>query len=87
VMHHLMLLASDRSATTQARAIASLKIDELGQWISDQLEYTRDTQLEAHYAYALQQISYFREHPDKFEHETPLEPPPGQPIGNCGLNY
>ena len=87
VLHHLMQLASDRSASTQARAIASLKIDELGKWIADQLEYTRDVQLEAHYAFALKQILFFSEHPDEFEHETPLEAPPGSPIGDCGLNF
>ena len=87
VLQHLMQLESDKSASIQVRAIASLKINELGAWISEQLEYTRDIQLEAHYTYALQQISYFREHPDKFEHETPLDPPPGQPIGDCGLYY
>ncbi|MFC2116347.1 zinc-dependent metalloprotease [Bacteroidota bacterium] len=87
VLYHLMQLASDRSASTQARAIASVKIDELGRWITEQMEYTRDAQLEAHYSFALKQISYFNEHPDEFEHETPMEPPPGSPIGDCGLNY
>jgi hypothetical protein len=87
VLQHLMQLASDRSAAIQARAIVLKKIDELAQWIEGQLEYIRDEQLEPHYEYALKQIAYFTEHPDKFEHETPLEAPPGQPIGDCGLNY
>jgi len=87
VLNHLMRLASDRSASVQARAIAFLKIDELQLWITGQLEYTRDTQLEAHYNFALKQIEYFNEHPEKYEHETPLELPPGQPIGDCGMKY
>ncbi len=87
VLHHLMQLASDRSAAPQARAIAGLKIDELEQWIKDQAGYTEDAQLQAHYAMALRQIAHFREHPEAYEHETPLEPPPGQPIGDCGLNF
>lgn len=87
VLHHLMQLASDRSASVQARAIASLKIDELGLWISEQLEYIHDPQLEPHYHMALKQISYFNDHPEDFKHETPLEAPPGQPIGDCPLHY
>jgi hypothetical protein len=87
VLHHLMQLASDKSASVQARAIASYKITELERWISNQLEYIRDAQLEPHYAFALKQIRHFSEHPELHEHETPLEAPPGQPIGDCGLNY
>lgn len=87
VLHHLMQLSTDRSASMQARAIAQKKIDELAVWITGQLEYREDLELEAHYGQALKQISYFYEHPDKFEHETPLELPPGQPIGDCGLNF
>jgi len=87
VLNHLMQLASDLSAATQVRAIVMYKIDELSLWIEGQLEYIRDSQLEPHYSYALKQISYFKDHPDEFEHETPLDAPPGQPIGDCGLNY
>jgi hypothetical protein len=87
VLHHLMQLATDLSASPQARAIASLKISELKQWISGQLEYVQDPQMEAHYDFALKQISHFFEHPEQYRHETPLEAPPGQPIGDCGLNY
>ncbi len=87
VLHHLIQLASDQSAATHVRAITMYKIDELSLWIEGQLEYIRDSQLEPHYFYALKQISYFRDHPEEFEHETPLEPPPGQPIGDCGLNH
>jgi hypothetical protein len=63
------------------------KINDLVTWLEGQLEYIRDPELEAHYSYALNQISYFREHPEKYQHETPLEPPPGQPIGDCGIDH
>lgn len=86
VLHHMMKLASDHSATVQARAIASLKIDELQLWIGDQLEYSSDPQLEAHYRYALRQIDHFNKHPEEYRHELPLEPPPGQPIGDCPMH-
>jgi hypothetical protein len=85
VLHHLMMLASDRSTLGQVRAIAAYKLDELEQWIKSQLAYSWDIKQEAHFKYTLKQISYFHEHPEEFEHESPLEPPPGQPIGDCGI--
>jgi hypothetical protein len=85
VLHHMMMLTSDKSALGQVRAIAAYKLDELEQWIKSQLSYSWDIKQEAHYKYTLKQIGYFRQHPEKFEHESPLEPPPGQPIGDCGI--
>ncbi len=85
VLHHLMMLASDKSALGQVRAIAAYKLDELEQWIKSQLAYSWDIEQEAHYKYTLKQIVYFHENPEKFEHESPLEAPPGQPIGDCGI--
>jgi hypothetical protein len=82
-----MQLATDWAATAQARAITMYKINELSTWIEGQLEYIRDAHLEAHYAHALSQISNFLENPEKYEHETPLDIPPGQPIGDCGMIY
>jgi hypothetical protein len=85
VLHHMMMMTSDKSALGQVRAIAAYKLDELEQWIKSQLSYSWDIKQEAHYKYTLKQIGYFRQHPEKFEHESPLEPPPGQPIGDCGI--
>jgi hypothetical protein len=82
VLHHMMMLASDKSTLGQVRAIAAYKLDELEQWIKSQLAYSWDIKQEAHFQYALKQIGYFRQHPEEYEHERPLEPPPGQPIGD-----
>jgi hypothetical protein len=87
VLHELMQLASDLSVQAQVRAIISAKIDELELWIEGQLDYIRDREWVAHYSYALRQIEHFRKHPGEYTHESPLSPPPGQPIGDCGLNY
>ena len=81
----MMMLASDKSALGQVRAITAFKLDELEQWIKSQLAYSWDIKQEAHYQYTLKQIGYFRQHPEEYEHESPLEPPPGQPIGDCGI--
>jgi len=85
VLHHMMMLASDKSTLGQVRAIAAYKLDELEQWIKSQLAYSWDIEQEAHYKHTLKQIVYFHQHPEEFEHESPLEPPPGQPIGDCGI--
>jgi len=85
VLHHMMMLASDKSALGQVRAIAAYKLEELEKWIKSQLAYSWDLEQEAHYNYTLKQIVYFHQHPEEFEHESPLEPPPGQPIGDCGI--
>jgi len=85
ILHHMMMLASDKSALGQVRAIASYKLDELEQWINSQLAYSWDVEQEAHFKYTLKQIGFFHQHPKEFEHESPLEPPPGQPIGDCGI--
>ncbi len=85
VLHHMMMLASDKSALGQVRAIVDYKLDELEKWINSQLAYSWDVEQEAHFKYTLKQIVYFQHHPEEFEHESPLEPPPGQPIGDCGI--
>jgi hypothetical protein len=82
VLHHLMMLASDRSVPMQVRAITDLELKELEDWIESQLEYSWDLAQEAHFKYTLKRLNYFRQHPGEFEHERPLEPPPGQPIGD-----
>jgi len=85
VLHHMIMLASDKSAIGQVRAITGYKLDELEKWIKSQLAYSWDIEQEAHYKHTLKQIDHFHKHPEEFEHESPLEPPPGQPIGDCGI--
>jgi hypothetical protein len=85
VLHHMMKLASDRSVPVQVRAITDGKLGELEQWIKDQLAYAWKVEQEAHFTYTLKQINHYRRHPQEYVHESPLEPPPGQPIGDCGM--
>ncbi len=65
VLHHMMMLASDKSALGQVRAITSYKLDELEQWINSQLAYSWDIAQEAHFKYTLKQISHYRRAPRK----------------------
>jgi hypothetical protein len=81
VLNNLIKLSGNNNASAQARAIASLKIDQLGGWLSERVKTTANESWKAHYAYLLNMISTFRENPDKYEAQNLLTPPPGQPIG------
>jgi hypothetical protein len=96
-LHHLMLLAADTEALNQVRATAALKIEELRQWVSAQLESVlvvnasngngqaaappADSGRRAHLYFAAKQIEHYQAEPSQFLATTPLEAPPGAPIG------
>ncbi|MBX2961408.1 MAG: zinc-dependent metalloprotease [Cyclobacteriaceae bacterium] len=81
VLNNLIKLNRNQNASAQARAIASLKIDQLKTWLTEKTKTTTNESWKAHYAYALNLIQAFRENPEKYEAENLLSPPPGQPIG------
>jgi hypothetical protein len=81
LLNNLMKLALDKNASPQACAIASLKIDQLRQWLGVKLNAQLTENWKAHYSYELMLINSFREDPKKFETENLLPSPPGQPIG------
>lgn len=81
LLNNLMKLALDKNASPQTRAIASLKIDQLRQWLGVKLNAQLNESWRAHYSYELLLINSFREDPKKYETENFLAPPPGQPIG------
>lgn len=88
LLNNLMKLALANTASAQARAIASLKIDQLRSWLTGKINGPITENWKAHYTYELLMINSFREDPKKFEVENFLPPPPGQPIGQdedfCG---
>ncbi len=77
----LTKLALNTSASSQSRAIAILKIDQLKSWLTTQSKSTADESWRAHYAYLVMKINKLQEDPDEFKQENLLEAPPGQPIG------
>lgn len=91
VLNNLIKLSSNTNGSAQARAIASLKIDQLKIWLTEKVKSTTSENWKAHYAYELQTINAFRDNPEKYEAENLLAAPPGQPIGQedefCGRNY
>lgn len=81
VVNNLIGLSSDNNASAPARALALLKIDQLKNWLAEKSKTTANESWKAHYAYLLNTIQAYREHPGKFESEKLLPAPPGQPIG------
>ncbi len=81
LLQELMQLAANKKASALVKSIVSYKIEELHNWLEQQLKMNIDTELKAHYNYALQQIHIFEKNPEKYIIEEPLAPPPGSPIG------
>ncbi len=80
-VNNLIKLSNNNTASAQARAIALMKIDLLKNWLTEKVRMTTTENWKAHYAYLLNIIQTYREHPGKFESEKLVPAPPGQPIG------
>ncbi len=76
---NLSKLALHKDASAPAKAIATLKLDQLKNWL--QTRVTTDEEWKAYYAYLAQQINKFQQNPDEFKQENLLAAPPGAPIG------
>jgi hypothetical protein len=76
---NLSKLALSKDASAPTKAITTLKLDQLKNWL--QSRTITDEEWKAYYAYLVQQINKFQEDPDEFKQENLLAPPPGQPIG------
>ncbi|NIR52144.1 DUF5117 domain-containing protein [candidate division KSB1 bacterium] len=82
VLHNLMSLAANERASNQVRAVASFKLDELRQWLNQELGRANEERQKAHLYYANKQIQRFQEHPEKMNLTKLVEPPAGSPIGS-----
>lgn len=82
VLQNLFKLATRKEAPAQVKAITTLKIGELKNWIRNQLNTNPDDLEEAHLKYALLEIEKFEEDPQEYESIDALEPPAGSPIGH-----
>ena len=81
ILSDLMALASGERASNQVRAIASLKVDQLRQWLATQNRLMADENQRAFVFYSLAQIKRFQEDPKKMNLTPAQQPPDGQPIG------
>jgi hypothetical protein len=84
VLSHLMSLAADEHASTQVRAVALLKLDELKKWIGSQENLLKDVPTRAEFFFARNQIDHFEKNPAEVHVTAPATPPAGDPIGSDG---
>ena len=82
-LHHLLQLANHSGASSQARAIAVMKIMELQEDLNKRLESTNDSYTKAHLTYGLFQIEQFLDDPAEWKAPSAPSLPDGSPIG-CG---
>lgn len=79
---HLMRLTIDDAASSQVRALAALKLEELKNWINNRMTSIKDEDHKAHFFFAASQIELFQKDPSRVKLPEILNPPPGAPIGN-----
>jgi len=80
VLYDLMALSANDHATDAIRAIASLKLHELDNWLGTLAEGMH----KAHAYFASRQIALFEKDPKRIDLTPPVEPPDGPPIGSMG---
>jgi hypothetical protein len=84
VLNHLMSLASDEHASSEVRAVALLKLDELKRWLASQENLLKDVPTRAEFFFAKNQIDHFEKNPAEVHVTAPAAPPAGDPIGSDG---
>jgi hypothetical protein len=80
-LYNLMSLAANDQASDEVRAIASLELHELKDWLSATPPSGTDFSRQAHFFYAAQQIAQFEKDPKHITVPPPPPPPDGSPIG------
>ncbi len=90
VLFNLMSLAANDQASDEVRAIASLELHQLKDWLTSQQSAQqgaavsavgKDFPERAHFFYAAQQIEQFEKDPKHITVPPPPPPPDGSPIG------
>jgi hypothetical protein len=81
VLYDLMAISANEHATEQVRAIASLKLHDLKNWLNSPAAGTQIISDQAHIFFAAKQIEQFEKDPKLINVPPPAEPPDGPPIG------
>jgi hypothetical protein len=84
VLYDLMTLAANDHASDEVRAIASLKLHELHDWLGAQPGGMVISD-KAHIFFTRQRIELFEKDPKRIDLTPPVEPPDGPPIGSMGM--
>lgn len=84
-LYDLMALSANERASDEVRAIASLKLREIKDWLASPSEVAKAIPDKAHIYFASKQIELFEKDPKQIGLDTPPEPPDGPPIGSMGM--
>jgi hypothetical protein len=82
-----MSLAGNERASSQARAIAWLKLEELKKWCTGAQNAAKNSEERAHLRFAVTQIAQFQKDPKLIPIPTPAQPPDGPPIGDDDYSW
>lgn len=82
---NLAKLALSTDAAPASRAIAIAKLKQLKAWLA--VRPGANEEWSAFYAYLADQVTRLNDDPDEFKTQQSLQSPPGQPIGDTGLDY
>jgi hypothetical protein len=85
VLYDLMSLSANEHATDEVRAIASLKLHGLKDWLIAPASSRPSISNQAHIFFASKQIELFEKDPKRIDLTPPVEPPDGPPIGSMGM--
>jgi hypothetical protein len=85
VLYDLMTLAANDHASDEVRAIASLKLHELHDWLIARQPSGVVISDKAHILFTTQRIELFEKDPKRIDLTPPFEPPDGPPIGSRGV--
>ena len=80
-LEKLMLLAINKEADTQVRAIALDAVNRIDNWLAILVKNPIDNRWRAHYGFGRYQIEQMRNDPASIEATEPVVTPPGEPIG------
>jgi hypothetical protein len=82
LLYQLMSLANNSNASTESRAIATLKLYELRDWLAARVKQSKDESQKALQTFAISQIKLFETDPKQLNLTRPADPPDGPPIGD-----
>jgi len=85
VLYDLMALSANDHARDSVRAMASLKLHILKDWLNAPLSARQEILDQAHVSFAVREIELFEKDPRRIDLTPPVEPPDGPPIGSTGM--
>lgn len=85
-LNNLAGLTLHKDASALTRSIAFQRVLQLKLDLNNKVKVTTDPLWRAHYTYTIARIEKLLTDPDEYKQESPLAPPPGQPIGDIFID-